>query len=102
MEMKKEGQLQIELKEEVAEGIYSNLAVIAHSSSEFVIDFVRLVPGVAKAQVKSRIIMTPEHAKRLAFALQDNLRKYESQFGEIRLPEQRQDYIPSSPFKGEA
>lgn len=71
MEMKKEGQLQIELKEEVAEGIYSNLAVIAHSSSEFVIDFVRLVPGVAKAQVKSRIIMTPEHAKRLAFALQD-------------------------------
>ncbi|MBQ8269599.1 MAG: DUF3467 domain-containing protein [Bacteroidaceae bacterium] len=102
MEMKKDGQLQIELKEDVAEGIYSNLAVIAHSSSEFVMDFVRLMPGVAKAQVKSRIIMTPEHAKRLAFALQDNLRKYESQFGEIRLPEQRQEYMPTAPFKGEA
>lgn len=102
MDIKKEGQLQIELKEDVAEGIYSNLAVIAHSSSEFVLDFVRLMPGVAKAQVKSRIVMTPEHAKRLAYALQDNLRKYESQFGEVRLPEQRQEYVPSSPFKGEA
>ncbi len=104
MEMKKDGQqLQIELKEDVAEGIYANLAVIAHSSSEFVFDFIRMMPGVAKAQVKSRIVMTPEHAKRLAYALQDNLRKYESLFGEIRLPEQRQDFnIPSSGFKGEA
>ena len=104
MDMKKDGQqLQIELKEDVAEGIYANLAIIAHSSSEFVFDFVRMMPGVAKAQVKSRIVMTPEHAKRLAYALQDNLRKYESLFGEIRLPEQRQDFnIPSSGFKGEA
>ena len=104
MEMKKDGQqLQIELKEDVAEGIYANLAVIAHSSSEFVFDFIRMMPGVAKAQVKSRIVMTPEHAKRLAYALQDNLRKYESLFGEIRLPEQRQDFnIPSPGFKGEA
>ena len=104
MEMKKDGQqLQIELKEDVAEGIYANLAVIAHSSSEFVFDFIRMMPGVAKAQVKSRIVMTPEHAKRLAYALQDNLRKYESLFGEIRLPEQRQDFnIPTSGFKGEA
>ena len=102
--MKKDGQqLQIELKEDVAEGTYANLAVIAHSSSEFVFDFIRMMPGVAKAQVKSRIVMTPEHAKRLAYALQDNLRKYESLFGEIRLPEQRQDFnIPTSGFKGEA
>ncbi|MBP3409301.1 MAG: DUF3467 domain-containing protein [Bacteroidaceae bacterium] len=84
---KKENQLQIELKEDIAEGIYSNLAIIAHSTSEFVIDFVRMMPGVTKAQVKSRIVMTPEHAKRLAMALQDNLMRYEAQFGEIRLPE---------------
>lgn len=100
--MKKEGQLQIELKEDVAEGVYSNLAVIAHSSSEFVMDFVRVMPGVTKAQVKSRIVMTPEHVKRLVFALQDNLRKYESQFGEVRLPEKRPGYIPTTPFEGEA
>ena len=101
MDIKKDGQLQIELKEDVAQGVYSNLAVIAHSSSEFVMDFVRIMPGVAKAQVKSRIVMTPEHTKRLVLALQDNLRKYETQFGEIRLPE-RQGYIPVAPFKGEA
>ena len=101
MDIKKDGQLQIELKEDVAQGVYSNLAVIAHSSSEFVMDFVRIMPGVAKAQVKSRIVMTPEHTKRLVLALQDNLRKYEAQFGEIRLPE-RQGYVPVAPFKGEA
>ena len=72
--MKNETQFQIELKEDVAEGIYSNLAVIAHSSSEFVMDFVRMMPGVTKAQVKSRIIMTPEHAKRLTMALLDNIK----------------------------
>lgn len=97
----KENQLQIELKEDVAEGIYANLAIIAHSTSEFVFDFVRMMPGVAKAKVKSRIVMTPEHAKRLALALHDNLMKYESQFGEIRLPE-RGGYVPGAPFKGEA
>ncbi len=101
MDIKKDGQLQIELKEDVAQGVYSNLAVIAHSSSEFVMDFVRIMPGVAKAQVKSRIVMTPEHTKRLVLALQDNLRKYETQFGEIRLPE-RQGYMPAPSFKGEA
>ncbi|MBQ3622552.1 MAG: DUF3467 domain-containing protein [Bacteroidaceae bacterium] len=101
--MNKEGQLQIELKDEVAEGIYSNLAVIAHSTSEFVMDFVRVMPGVAKAQVKSRIVMTPEHAKRLMYALQDNIRKYESQFGEIRMPEQRNMGFPTHMnSKGEA
>jgi hypothetical protein len=77
--------IQIELTEEIAQGIYSNLAVIAHSSSEFVIDFVRLLPGVPKAKVKSRIILTPEHAKRLMLALIDNVKKYESQMGEIKL-----------------
>lgn len=99
----KDAQLQIELKDEVAEGVYANLAVIAHSTSEFVLDFVRIMPGVAKAQVKSRIVMTPEHAKRLMFALQDNIRKYESQFGEIRMPEQRGGFMPPlSGSKGEA
>ena len=87
MEVKKDNQLQIELKEDIAEGIYSNLAIIAHSNSEFVFDFVRMMPGIAKAKVKSRIVMSPEHAKRLAIALQDNLRRYEAQFGEIKLPE---------------
>lgn len=101
MEINKENQLQIELKEEIAEGTYANLAIIAHSTSEFVLDFVRMMPGIAKAKVKSRIVMTPEHAKRLALALQDNLKKYEAQFGEIRLPE-RGGYVPGAPFKGEA
>lgn len=97
----KNNQLQIELKEDVAEGTYSNLAIIAHSTSEFVIDFVRMMPGVAKAQVKSRIVMTPEHAKRLALALQDNLMRYEAQFGEIRLPE-RGGHAQGPTFKVEA
>ena len=71
MEQNNNGQFQIELSEEIAEGIYANMAVIAHSSSEFVMDFVRVMPGVAKAKVKSRIVMTPEHSKRLLYALQD-------------------------------
>jgi hypothetical protein len=77
-------QLNIELSEEVAQGIYSNLAVITHSSSEFVVDFVRIMPGVPKANVKSRIILTPEHAKRLLMALQDNIKKYEAIHGSIK------------------
>jgi len=79
-----QGQLNIELNEEVSQGIYSNLAVITHSPAEFVIDFIRIMPGVPKAQVKSRIILTPEHAKRLAAALHDNVLKYESVHGTIR------------------
>lgn len=79
------GQLNIELTEEVAQGTYSNLAIIAHSSSEFVIDFVRIMPGTPKSQVKSRIILTPEHAKRLMYALQDNIQKFENQNGPIKL-----------------
>jgi hypothetical protein len=81
------GQINIELTEEVAQGIYSNLAIITHSSSEFVVDFVRIMPGIPKAKVKSRIVLTPEHAKRLMLALQDNLRKFESHYGLIKLPE---------------
>jgi hypothetical protein len=77
-------QISIELNEEVAQGTYSNLAVITHSASEFVIDFVRIMPGIPKAQVKSRIILTPEHAKRLVAALQDNIDKYESVHGIIK------------------
>lgn len=81
----KDNQIQIELTEEVAQGTYSNLAIISHSSSEFVIDFIRVVPGISKAKVKSRIILTPEHAKRLLQALKDNVDKYEQQNGKINL-----------------
>jgi hypothetical protein len=85
MEKQSQNNIQIELTDDVSQGIYSNLAVIAHSSSEFVVDFVSLLPGTPKAKVKSRIILSPEHAKRLMHALTDNVNKYESQFGEIRL-----------------
>ena len=78
--------IDIEIKPEVAQGRYANLAIITHSSSEFILDFAQNMPGRPKMQVASRIIMTPEHAKRLLGALTDNIRKYESQFGEIRLP----------------
>lgn len=79
-----ENKLNIELSEEIADGIYSNLAIISHSNSEFVYDFVKIMPGVPKAKVKSRIFMTPQHAKRLLRALNDNISKYESQFGTIQ------------------
>ena len=97
-----ENQLNIELSAEVAEGTYSNLAIISHSSSEFVIDFIRMMPGTPKANVKSRIILTPEHAKRLLFALQDNINKYEQQNGKIKVPDNNQ--LPPIPmgFGGEA
>lgn len=81
-------QINIELSEEIAEGVYANLAMIAHSSSEFVIDFIRLMPGVPKAKVKSRIVITPEHAKRLLNALEDNILKYENTFGSIKAVEE--------------
>ena len=82
-----QNQINIELTEEIAEGIYSNLAMIAHSNSEFVIDFIRLMPGVPKAKVKSRIVITPEHAKRFLLALKDNIEKYEAAFGPIKRTE---------------
>ena len=87
MENKKpENQLQIELKEDVAQGVYCNLAVISHSSSEFIMDLIRVLPGLPKAQVKSRVILTPEHAKRLLLSLQENIGRYESKMGTINVP----------------
>jgi hypothetical protein len=83
-----QNQLNIELGEDVAEGVYSNLAIITHSHSEFVLDFVRIMPNVPKAKVKARIVLTPEHTKRLAQAILDNLRRYEAQYGTITSPEQ--------------
>jgi hypothetical protein len=79
-----QGQLNIELSEEVAEGIYSNLAIITHSNSEFVVDFITVMPGTPKAKVKSRILLTPQHAKRLMKAMNDNIQKYEQQHGAIK------------------
>jgi Protein of unknown function (DUF3467) len=78
------GQINIELDEKVAEGIYSNLAIINHSASEFVLDFVTIMPGVPKSKVKSRIILTPQHAKRLLGAIGENIHRYESAHGEIK------------------
>jgi hypothetical protein len=86
-------QLNIELSEDIAEGTYVNLAMIAHSNSEFVIDFIRIMPGLPKAKVKSRIIITPEHAKRLLSALKDNIKKYEENYGAIK-PEADDFNIP--------
>ena len=84
MENQKKGQINIELGEEEAQGVYSNLAVITHSQAEFVVDFIRVMPGVPKAKVKSRVILTPQHAKRLMKALSDNIMKFESQNGPIK------------------
>jgi hypothetical protein len=78
-----QNQINIELPEGVAEGTYANLAVVSHSQSEMVIDFIRLMPNLPKARVQSRIIMSPENVKRLIVALQDNLRQYEQQFGKM-------------------
>jgi uncharacterized protein (DUF1778 family) len=83
-EKKDKNKINIELSEEMAEGIYSNLAIITHSSSEFVLDFIRIMPGTPKAKVKSRIVLSPEHAKRLMNALKDNISKFESSNGSIK------------------
>ncbi len=82
-EMKKE--LDLELNEDIAQGKYANLAVISHSASEFVVDFAAMMPGVPKARVHSRIILTPEHAKRLLMSLQDNITRYESNVARIEV-----------------
>ncbi len=95
--------LQLELPQEVAQGEYANFAIITHSSSDFIVDFARVLPGLSKAQVKSRVILAPEHAKRLLAALQENIMRYEKEFGAIRIPSQ--DPSPIAPFdlpKGEA
>lgn len=83
-----QGQINIELDEQIAEGIYSNLAIINHSSSEFVLDFVCIMPGTPKAKVKSRIVLTPQHAKRLVKALAENVHRFEATNGEIKDVEQ--------------
>ena len=83
-------QINIELDEQTAEGIYSNLAIINHSSSEFVLDFVSIMPGIPKAKVKSRIVLTPQHAKRLLKAIGENIHRFELAHGEIKDSEQPQ------------
>lgn len=97
---KNSNQLQIELTEEVAQGTYSNLAIITHSSSEFVIDFVRVMPGIPKANVKSRVILTPEHAKRLLMALQENIQKFEHANGPIKNVRGHDPLLPPMNFGG--
>lgn len=87
-------QLDIELGEDVAEGTYSNLAIITHSNAEFIVDFIRLLPGIPKGRVKSRIILAPQHAKRLLMALGENVSKYEEVFGEIPLDEMMHGGFP--------
>jgi uncharacterized protein (DUF1778 family) len=98
-EQQNQHQLNIELSDEIAQGIYSNLAIITHSPSEFVVDFVRIMPGTPKAKVKSRIILTPEHAKRLMKALQENISKYEALHGPIQIQGGHDPMIPI-PFPG--
>jgi len=78
-----QNQINIELTEEIAEGIYSNLAIITHSNPEFIVDFIKMMPGIPKAKVKARIVLTPSHAKRFLKALKENINKFESQNGEI-------------------
>lgn len=95
---KQQMQLQMELRPEIASGVYSNLVLISHSHSDFVLDFACILPGLPKPEVKTRVIMAPEHAKRLLAALQENVLKYEQEFGVIDLGDQRSRTI--SPFGG--
>lgn len=98
--------LQIELPQDVAKGNYANFAIITHSSSDFVVDFACVLPGLPKAQVTSRVILAPEHAKRLLAALNENIVKYEQEYGKIQMPANRQAPKTIAPFnvggKGEA
>ncbi|NLZ72470.1 MAG: DUF3467 domain-containing protein [Bacteroidales bacterium] len=96
-----ENQIKIELDEDIALGTYANLAIITHSSSEFILDFIRIMPGTPKAKVQSRIVLAPEHAKRLMLALSDNIKKYELALGKIQLPEET-NLPPTVNIKGEA
>ena len=91
MEETKKPEIQIEIDDAAAQGIYTNLAMIGHSENEFIIDFIFLQPQAPKAKVRSRIITSPGHAKRLLAALQDNVSKYEARFGEIKMPVVEQD-----------
>ena len=95
--------LQIELPQDVAQGQYANSAIITHSSSDFVLDFARVLPGLPKSQVKSRVIMAPEHAKRLLGALQENIMRYEHEYGQIKIPNKEPRTIaPFNMGKGDA
>ena len=101
-EQKQQG-LQLELTPDKAQGEYANFAIITHSSSDFIIDFARVLPGVPKSQVKSRVILAPEHAKRLLGALQENIFRYEREFGKIQIPQQQERTIaPFDMSKGDA
>lgn len=98
-----QNQFQMGINPEVAEGIYSNLALITHSSSDFILDFACALPGMPQPQIKSRVIMTPEHAKRLLQALQSNIYNYEQTFGKIKMPNEPERTIaPFNTPKGEA
>jgi len=100
--MADEKQLNIEIKPEVASGSYSNLAIITHSQSEFILDFASMLPGIPKPTVNNRIIMAPEHAKRLLLALQDNIVKFEASNGEIDLNITPKATYPMGGFGGGA
>ena len=103
MEEQKNNGLQLELPQDVAQGQYANFAIITHSSSDFILDFARVLPGLPKAQVKSRVILAPEHAKRLLAALQENIMRNEPEFGAIRIPNQGPRTATPFPMgKGEA
>lgn len=94
-------QINIELPADIAHGVYANLAVISHSPTEFVLDFIQVLPGTPKAQVRSRVILAPQHAKRLLYALKDNVDKYERHHGDIPLGEEPDEPLPPN-FGGPA
>lgn len=97
----KKGGIEIQLDEQIAQGTYCNLAIIAHSTSEFIIDFATMLPGLPKARVKSRVVLTPEHAKRLLLSLQENITRYENAVGKINIPT-KQPIIDPFGSKGQA
>ena len=97
----KKGGIEIQLDEQIAQGNYCNLAIIAHSTSEFIIDFATMLPGLPKARVKSRVVLTPEHAKRLLLSLQENITRYENAVGKINIPP-KQPIIDPFGSKGQA
>ena len=97
-----ENQIEIELSEEIEQGIYSNQSIISHSTSEFVLDFIRVVPGVPKAKVKSRIILTPDHAKRLLTALEENIEKFEKMNGPVSINNENLGFLPPLGGVGQA
>lgn len=97
MANQKENQLQLDLSPEIARGVYSNFAIISHSHAEFVMDLSATLPGLDKAQVVSRVILAPEHAKRLMLALQDNVMRYEKEYGPISLENKVNTSAPVPP-----